>query len=303
MIKPKIIFLLGPTAVGKTQASLKLARKINAEIISCDSMQLYKGMDIISSKPSHAARKRIPHHLLDIVSPQKEYSAAAYREAALKAIKKILKKKKIPLFVGGTGLYASTVVDGVFTGPGADERIRKRLYKQAKTKTPLYLYKRLERVDAEAAGKIHPNDLKRIVRALEVWITTKKPISAWQKQRHGITHDYDVSMYCLSRPRGELYGRIDKRVDQMFKQGMVKEVKRLLKKKISRTALLAIGIGEIKAYLDGKESLAEAKELIKRHTRRYAKRQLTWFRKDKRIKWVDAGENSAALKQILGCDN
>ncbi|MFH1339180.1 MAG: tRNA (adenosine(37)-N6)-dimethylallyltransferase MiaA [Candidatus Omnitrophota bacterium] len=286
MTKPGIIFLLGPTAAGKTELALKLAKKLNAEIISCDSMQVYKGMDIISSKPAPSARKRVPHHLIDIIPPEKEFNAALYRRYALKAIKAILKKEKIPMFVGGTGFYAGAVLDGIFQGPGEDKKIRKSLYRRAKIGGSKALYKRLMKVDPGAAAKIHPNDLKRIVRALEVYIKTKKPISQWQRERKGLSRDYEVKIYCLTRPRQELYANINQRVRRMFGKGLVNEVRRLLKRKLSKTASCAIGINEVKGYLEGRYSLEQAKDLIGKHTRQYAKRQLTWFRKDKRLIWV-----------------
>jgi tRNA dimethylallyltransferase len=294
--KTRIIFLLGPTAAGKSNLALKIARKINAEIISCDSMQVYKGMDIISSKLPLSIRGKIPHHLIDIILPKKEYNASLYRSSALKAIKLILRKNKIPLFVGGTGLYATAVLDGVFKGPGEDKNIRQRLYRQAVQKGTKYLYQRLQEVDHQAAEKIHPHDLKRIIRALEVWMKTKKPISQWQRKQQGIAGDFDVDIYCLYRPRQELYRRINQRVEWMFKQGLVKEVANLLQKDLSKTSSCAIGIKEIKGYLDGEYSLEEAKDLIKRHTRQYAKRQLTWFRKDKRINWINLGSNKSRIK-------
>lgn len=284
--KPRIIFILGPTAVGKSEFAVKLAKRMNAEIISCDSMQVYRGMDIISCKPSPSARKRIPHHLIDIIPPEKEFNAALYRRYALKAIRAILKKGRIPLFVGGTGFYAGAVLDGIFQGPGEDKKIRKLLYRRAKTGGSRALYERLIKVDPEAAAKIHPNDLKRIIRALEVYIKTKRPISQWQKQRKGLSRDYDVKVYCLSLPREELYANINKRVGQMFKKGLVNEVRRLLKRKLSKTASCAIGINEVRGYLEGMYGLEQAKDLIRKHTRQYAKRQLTWFRKDRRLIWV-----------------
>ncbi len=300
MDKPGIIFLVGPTAAGKTRLAFKIARRINAEIISCDSMQVYKGMDVISSKPSVLQRRNIKHHLIDIISPQREYNAALYRSQALEAIKTILKKGKIPLFVGGTGLYAAAVIDGVFTGPGADKAIRRRLYRQAETRGTDYLYKRLLRVDRQAADKIHHHDLRRIVRALEVWIKTKKPISQWQRQRQSIGKDYRIKIFCLDLPRQELYRSINQRVKQMFKNGLVNEVSQLLKKRLSKTARLAIGIQEIKSYLEGKSSLVQARELISRYTRQYAKRQLTWFRKDKRIVWVDRKDAFKVISAAAG---
>lgn len=298
MQKLKVIFLLGPTASGKTEFSLKLAKKINAEIISCDSMQVYRGMDIISSKPALSSRRKIPHYLLDVVPPGEEFNASAYRQHALKAMRGIHRKGKIPLFVGGTGLYAGAVLDGIFEGPGEDKQIRSRLYAQAERKGGKYLYQRLIKFDPEAAVKIHAHDLKRIIRALEVYVKSGRPISQWQKERKGIAKDYDGEVYCLDRSRQELYKRINKRVEQMFRKGLVKEVQKLLKQRLSRTAFCAIGIKEIQGYLKKEYSLTEAKELIKRHTRQYAKRQLTWFRKDKRITWIRITDKKPRLSLI-----
>ncbi len=298
MSKPKIIFLLGPTAAGKSELAIRLAKGINAEIISCDSMQIYKKMDIISSKPSLSIRRQLRHHLIDIISAQEEYDASLYRQDALMAVKEILKRGRVPLFVGGTGFYASSVLDGIFRGPGQNKEIREALYKEAERKGSGCLYRRLQRVDPGATKRIHPNDLKRIIRALEVWIYSGRPISEWQKRRRGIARDYNVKMFCLCRARDELYARIDTRVDRMFRKGIVKEVKSLLRDGLSKTASCAIGIKEIKGYLEGKYSLIEAKDLIKRHTRQYAKSQLTWFRRDRRITWVEITDFKSALRLI-----
>jgi tRNA dimethylallyltransferase len=281
MQKPEIIFLAGPTAVGKTQTAIKLAKKLNAEIISCDSMQVYKGMDILTSKPSGE------EHLISKILPSKEYNVARFQRDALKKAKEILKKGKTPLFVGGTGLYISILLDGIFKLKREDKIIRKRLYQQAEARGSGYLYKKLEKVDPQAAAKIHPNDTRRIVRALEVFKVTGKPISQLQKERKGLFATHRVRIFCLNMARDELYSRIDRRVEQMFKQGLVAEVRRLLKLNLSRTARYAIGINELKGYFEGKYDLATAKMLIQKNTRNYAKRQLTWLRKDKRMEWID----------------
>jgi len=291
MQKGKIFFLVGPTAIGKTEVSIHLAKKLNAEIISSDSMQIYKGTDIITSKPKGYSRRRPRHHLISIIPPTKEYNVAVYRRDALGAIKEIMGRGKAPLFVGGTGLYMSVLVDGIFKVDSSNRFIRQRLYRQAGRLGSSYLYKRLKEVDPQAASKIHPHDLRRIVRALEVFEATGKLISRLQKQRKGLLDEgYEVKIICLNMERGRLYGRIEKRVERMFRQGLFLEVKRLLKLKLSKTVSCAIGIREIKGYLEGLYDLAEAKRLIKQHTRNYAKRQLTWFRKDKRIEWVAIGE-------------
>jgi tRNA dimethylallyltransferase len=282
----RLIFIVGPTAAGKTQAAVYLAKKLNAEIISVDSMQVYKGMPILTSKPSMSLRKRIKHYLIDTVPASKEYNASQYCKDVLKKVELILKKSKTPIFVGGTGLYVSMLVDGIFEEERPHKSIRKSLYALEKKYGSSYLYKRLQRVDHEAALKIHPNDSRRIVRALEIFQSTGKPISFLQKQRKGLRDRFDVRIFCLDMNRQELYRRIDLRVEKMLKEGLVNEVKKLSKKRLSRTALCAIGIKEIRGFLNGEYDLAEAKRLMQRNSRRYAKRQLTWFRKDKKIKWI-----------------
>jgi tRNA dimethylallyltransferase len=289
-VKNQIIFIVGPTAVGKTEVALYLAKKLKAEIISCDSMQIYKSMNIIASKPSLAQLKTVPHHLISTISAEKEYNVSQYRKDALKKIKDILKRKKIPLFVGGTGLYMAILIEGIFELDAQDPTIREKLQKVALKKGSDYLHKELHKVDPEAAEKIHHNDAKRIIRALEVFKLTGKPISALQKLRHGLKDDFDVKVFCLNMKRDKLYNRIDKRVEEMFERGLVNEVKRLLKKNLSKTAACAIGINEIKGYFAGIYGQDVAKYFMKRNSRRYAKRQLTWFRKDNRIKWVNIKE-------------
>jgi len=290
-VRKKILFIVGPTAVGKSETAVYLAKKIDAEIISCDSMQIYKGMDIITSKPGLALRKKIKHHLIDIASPSKEYDVSTYRKAAIKKIKEIIRKKKVPLFVGGTGLYASILIDGIFKEPNKLKIIRIKLYEEAEEKGVDFLYRRLEQIDPKAALKIHPNDKRRIIRALEVFKSTGQPISKLQAERRGLSDDYEVRFFCLNIKREGLYQRIDQRVERMFRQGVVREVSRMLKKRLSRTAGCAIGIRELKGYFSGEYDLAEARGIIKRNSRRYAKRQLTWFRKDRRIKWIEVRGN------------
>lgn len=291
MKRKPVVFIVGPTAVGKTEAAVKLAQKINAEIVSCDSMQIYKGMEIITSKPALSLRKKIPHHLLDLISPAKVYNVAKYRKEALKKVKEIIKKGKVPLFVGGTGLYISLLIDGIFECRAQDNAIRNRLFNESGRFGSKGLYARLKRVDPKAAAKIHPNDARRIIRALEVFETTGKRISDLQKQRQGLSKDYDVKIFCLDMTREKLNKRIDARVEKMFAKGLVQEVKKLLKLKLSRTASYAIGIREIKGYLAGEYDLDQAKRLMSKSSRLYAKRQLTWFRKDKRINWIKVDFN------------
>ncbi len=292
-MKEKVIFIVGPTAVGKSEVAVALARKLNAEIISCDSMQVYKGMDILTSKPSQAMRGKIRHHLVDILTPEKEYNVSVYRREALKHMKAIVKKGKIPLLVGGTGLYMSILIDGIFKVKAQNKKIREKLYKELEKYGKERLYARLKKVDPEAAGKIHPNDARRIIRALEVFESTGKTITSLKSQRKGLGEKYAIKVFCLNMERQALRDRIKKRVDKMFARGLALEVKRLLKRKLSKTALQAIGIKELKGYFDGEYDLVRAKELMTTSTCQYAKRQLTWFRKDKRIHWVEVGSKES----------
>jgi tRNA dimethylallyltransferase len=284
----KVVFLVGPTAVGKTEVASLLAPKINAEIISCDSMQVYKSMDIISCKPKRSGRNEVPYHLIDTVDPQQEYSAADFCQDARGLIEQIHKRDRLPLVVGGTGLYMNALLDGLFAGPGKNEEIRTKLKQEADIEGAQALYARLKKIDHKAAEKIHPNDIRRIVRALEVYELTKSPISSLQPRRQGIVGKYNLRIFGILRQRQELYGRIDRRVDEMFEAGLVEEVSRLLSLGLSKTASQVIGIKEVEGYLKGQRNIDQAKELLKRNSRRYAKRQITWFKKDKRIEWVDA---------------
>ncbi|MFA5116112.1 MAG: tRNA (adenosine(37)-N6)-dimethylallyltransferase MiaA [Candidatus Omnitrophota bacterium] len=303
--KPGIIFLVGPTAIGKSRAAVHLARELGAEIVSMDSMQVYKGMDIISAKPTASMKKEAKHHLLGMIAPSRSFNASDYRRAAVRCLKGIIKRKKIPLFVGGCGLYMSAVLDGIFTEKTKDRAIRNRLEQEAVRLGKEALYQRLKEADPAAALKIHPNDLRRVIRALEVYEKCGIPISQLQKERKGIAADHEVRVFGLNMDRACLYGRINKRVEAMFRDGLVKEATRLLRSRLSRTASAAIGIREIKEYLKGSSGLEEAKALIMRNSRLYAKRQMTWFRKDKRVEWLmikdkeTAQHISARIRKVL----
>jgi len=283
----KVVFIVGPTAIGKSAAAVSLAKKIGAEIISCDSMQVYKGMRIISSYPDKRLLQSVRHHLIAALSPSSEFNASKYRSMAFKEIKRIVANGNTPILTGGTGLYMSVLIDGIFKAKATDTKIRERLYRQAEKSGSVFLHRRLKKVDPQAAAKIHPNDTKRIIRALEVFESTGKPISLLQKDRKGLSADYDIRVFCLNTNREKLYRRIDSRVDKMFKAGLLDEVRKLLKIKLSKTSRAALGIREVKGYFDGEYGLEEAKRLLKLNTRHYAKRQLTWFRKDKRIEWIE----------------
>ncbi len=284
-----VIFLIGPTASGKTALSLKLAEKLNAEIISCDSMCIYRGMDILASKPNKSDRRKVKHHLVDIISPGREFNVYEYRELALKTIEEILERDKTPLFVGGSGLYVKTIVDGLFRSGKKDLKFRKKQEQLAKKYGNIYLYNKLKKIDPIAAKKIHANNVRRVIRALEIYHTEEKRPSELKKKIEPL--GYDFKIFGLKTEREELYSSIDKRVEEMFRQGLVSEVKRLSKKRLGITAKGALGYAEVLGYLKGKYSLEQAKELLKRNTRHFAKRQMTWFRADDRIHWL-------SLKQL-----
>jgi len=279
-----VYFLLGPTASGKTKLSIELAKRLNAEIISCDSMCVYKGMDILTSKPSRLDRKKIRHHLIDIIEPTEEFNVAEYRNLALDAIEDIFAQGKVPLFVGGSGLYVKAVVDGLFPSAKKDEDFRRRQELLAKRYGNIYLYNKLKKIDPASAAKIHPNNLRRIIRKLEIYHTEKKIPSELSSQTQPLK--YAVKMIGLDIDRGVLYKNIDARVEEMFKKGIIKEVERLSKLNLSQTASMALGYKEVLGYIERRYSLETAKELIKRHTRNFARRQLIWFRADPRIEWM-----------------
>ena len=283
-----MIFVVGPTAVGKTKFAHLLAKKIDGEIISVDSISIYRGMDIISSKPSGARRKEIPYHLIDIVGVEEEYNAAKFINAAASHVRRILGRKKVPVITGGSGLYVNSLLYGLFKARAENPALREKLNQEAQRLGPEKLYRRLEMLDAEAAAKIHPNNTRRIIRALEVCILTRDKFSKVKEKRNGLLDKYDVTIFGLYLNRDILYERIDGRVDKMFKDGIVEEVRLLLKSKLSKTANQALGIKEIKGYLNGDYGLDKARCLLKRNTRHFAKRQITWFKRNKAIIWIDA---------------
>ncbi|HPL83102.1 MAG TPA: tRNA (adenosine(37)-N6)-dimethylallyltransferase MiaA, partial [Candidatus Omnitrophota bacterium] len=241
-------------------------------------------------------RNKVKHHLLGVIPLNRDYDVSAYRKEALKKVKEIASRGKVPLFVGGTGLYLSVLKDGIFEEKINDKPIRDKLYRIAVGRGSLYLYDQLKKVDPDAAEKIHPNDTKRIIRALGVFKATGRPISSLQKKRQGLRGEYDLRIICLNMERSKLYKKIDKRVDLMFKDGLIKEAQGILKKDLSRTASFAIGLREAEGYLKGDYGIEEAKARVKLKTRRYAKRQLTWFRKDKEIIWINLREEDTPVK-------
>jgi tRNA dimethylallyltransferase len=281
----KVIILLGPTGVGKTGVSTLLAKALNTEIISADSMQIYRHMDIGTAKPSKKERAIVKHHMIDIVDPVESYSTGKYIEAVIPIIEGLLDKGKIPIVVGGTGLYIKAMTRGIFSGPSADWTLREELLSiENEEKGSLYNY--LKELDPGAAEKITSNDKRRIIRALEVCLKTKKRLSEIQKK---LTKPlpYEFIKIGLTRDRKELYRIIEERVDAMMEAGIVEEVKNTLEMNPDRTPMQAIGYKEVVMYLQGEITLDEAVRLIKKVTKRYAKRQFTWFRKEEDIQWVD----------------
>jgi tRNA dimethylallyltransferase len=273
-------FLAGPTAVGKSEVAVELARRIGAEIVSLDSMSLYRGMDIGTAKPSPRLRELVPHHLIDVIEPHEEFSVAQYVDAAGRAAEEIMARQRTPLFAGGTGLYLRSLLRGVFEGPSADPDLRSELEAQAALATPEELHQRLQAVDPASANWIHPNDVRRIVRALEVYQRTGQPLSALQRQVPLPPDIRPENVFWLSPPRSWLYDRINRRVELMFAEGLLDEVAHLLAapNPLSRTARQALGYQEAIDHLEGRLSLAETIERIQARTRQFAKRQHTWFR-------------------------
>lgn len=289
-----LVFIVGPTAAGKTRLAIKLARKTGGEIISADSMQVYKGMAVTSQAPTAAERRLARHHLTGFLDPRKEESVASFRKMAVKAINSIVKRGKIPVIVGGSGLYVKALVDGLFPSPKADLKYRKRMQAYCARHGSPELHKKLSRTDPVSAKRIHPNDERRIIRALEIYHTAGKTMTELSAETRGLKDEYRIFLFGLNMPRGKLYTRIGQRVDHMFRAGLVSEIRRLSKKKLSRTAGVALGLREVGGYLRGEYDLGSAKDLLKRNTRRFAKRQLTWFRGDKRVKWFDVSRVSEA---------
>lgn len=277
-----VLAVVGATASGKTSLSIALAKELGGEIISCDSMQIYRGMDIGTAKPSKEEKEGIPHHLIDIVEPSESFSVADYAPLAAKAIEDITSRGKLPIFCGGTGLYLDAVLTAnEYSEAASDPSLREELTREAEEKGAQALWERLKAEDPASAEAIHPNNVKRVVRALEIKLLTGVSKSEWDKRSRLAPSPYHSMVLGLSYPdRAVLYERIDKRVDMMLEAGLVDEVRSLIESgRLPRgsTAAQAIGYKEILAYLDGEVSLGEAVETLKTATRRYAKRQITWF--------------------------
>lgn len=288
MPKPKIICVVGPTASGKTAYAIELAKKMNGEVVSCDSMQIYREMTIGTAKPTKEEMQGIPHHMLDFVSPMTNYSVADFVTDAKACIDDIFSRGKLPVLCGGTGLYIDSLLGGIcFADDVCDEAYRKELKSIAEQQGKEAVHALLKEADPKAAEEIHPNNLKRVIRTLEIIKTSGKTKAEYDRDSRQ-EPSYDAVIYGMEWEREELYRRIDLRVDRMIEQGLVEEVQNLLNQGVPKdaTAMQAIGYKELIAYLEGNCTLEEAIEVIKRETRRYAKRQLTWFRRNKNIIWA-----------------
>ncbi|MDN4593845.1 tRNA (adenosine(37)-N6)-dimethylallyltransferase MiaA [Polycladomyces subterraneus] len=285
--KEDLLVIVGPTAVGKTALSLQLAESFRGEIISGDSMQVYRYMDIGTAKATPAERARVPHHMIDIVDPDYPFSVDEFQRMVKEKIREIQSRGNLPMLVGGTGLYVQSVTHGYqLPGVKEDPAFREEMHRLADEQGNEALHRRLAKVDPETASRLHPNDRRRIIRALEVFHAKGVPFSHLQKQEGSL---YNTLWIGLTMPREQLYERINRRVDQMMADGLVEEVKRLraLGYRGDLTSMQALGYKEIQQYLDGRWTLEEAVEAIKRGTRKFAKRQLSWFRRLKEIRWFD----------------
>ncbi len=288
----KLIVITGPTATGKTEIGIELAKKINGEIISADSMMVYKYMDIGTAKPTKEEMQGIPHYLIDVVEPPEDFSAKDFVEKADEKIKEILEKEKVPIIVGGTWLYIQALLYGLAKAPEGDWKIREKLYKEDN----ISLYSRLKEIDPKYASKIHPNDKKRVIRALEVYLTTGKPFSKYLEEHSFKEKRYDFIGFVLTRPREEIMERVEKRVENMIKKGLVEETKNLVEKGFENaiTSKQAIGYKELIPYIKNEISLEEAKEEIIKNTKKFAKRQIralkNKFKEDENWKWIDVSQ-------------
>lgn len=286
-MRPKIVIILGATAVGKSEVALHLAESVNGEIVNADSQQVYRLMDIGTGKPSKADRERVRHHLIDIVAPNEEFNAALFRQLATESIGQIQARGRNVVVCGGTGLYLRALTRGLFAGPGQDPEVRQALEQEIAANGVASLYQRLERIDPTVGSTIHPNDRQRIIRALEVYQLTGRPLSEWQKE-HGFQEDpFDILKIGLLRERAELYNLINLRCERMIEEGLLEEVRGLVERgfDLDLKPLRSVGYRQMGQVFRGKQSLNDAVEEMKQETRHLAKRQLTWFRKDEQIRW------------------
>ena len=300
-VKPKVIVITGPTAVGKSALALELAQEMDGEIINADSQQVYREMNIGTAKPSREEREKIRHHLIDLVYPDEEFNVAMFRQAAVEAVSDIRARKKQAIVCGGTGLYIKVVTAGLFVGPPENVELRKQIRARIEENGLGPLYERLQQVDPAAVAWIHPHDRHRIIRALEVYELTGKPISQWQKEHRFSERAFETFAAVLDRERSELYHRINDRCERMIHDGLVEEVRNLRDKgyDLGLRALQGVGYRHVGLYLAGALSFKEALGRMKRDTRHLAKRQLTWFRGAGEVRWFHPEENREDIKQAV----
>ena len=302
--KKPLVILTGPTAVGKTALSIKLASEIGGEIISADSMQVYRQMDIGSAKIKPEEMGGIPHHLIDILEPEEEFNVCLFEKLALEAMEQIYERGHIPVVVGGTGFYIQALLYQIdFTEEETDTAFRDKLWQLGEEKGNHYLHELLRKVDPASAEEIHENNRKRVIRALEFYENSGKPISTHNKEQRQKTSAYNSCYFVLTDDRKKLYERIERRVDQMLSKGLVNEVRTLKERgcNASMVSMQGLGYKEILEYLDGRCSLSEAVEKIKKETRHFAKRQLTWFRREKDVIWLDKQAFAYDEDAVLSC--
>ncbi len=296
----RLVAVLGPTATGKSALGIALAERFGGEIVACDSTAVYRGFDIGTDKVSPAEQRGIPHHMVDVADPLEEYSAARYAREAEAIIRAISARGRLPILVGGTGFYYRALTRGLFPGPGRDTRTRARLVRIAETRGPERLHRWLSRVDPESGRRIQPRDLKRIVRALEVYRLTGRPLTEHFADTHAPLSDYDVTAIGLAIPNERIAERVARRVDAQFARGIVDEVRGLLANGLPPTAHPFSGLvyRQVMEYLQGVRGEQETRELIVRENRRYARRQLIWFRKEPNLQWIHgAGEDPSSLER------
>ena len=287
-MKPKLVIILGPTAVGKSEVAMKLAVVIGAEIINADSQQVYRYMNVGTGKPSRADRERVAHHLIDVVDPDEEFNVAIFRRLALETIDHIHARGKNVVVCGGTGLYLKALTRGLFVGPEQDPEVRGELAREIQEKGLGALYQRLTEVDPAAHSRIHPNDRQRIIRALEVYQLTGKPMSLWQREHDFGDEPFDTLKIGLQRERADLYGLINRRCERMIEEGLLDEVRELAAKgySLDLKPLQSVGYRQMGLVLQGMLKIDQAVEEMRLETRHLAKRQLTWFRGDHEIRWL-----------------
>ncbi|HET7694997.1 MAG TPA: tRNA (adenosine(37)-N6)-dimethylallyltransferase MiaA [Vicinamibacterales bacterium] len=300
-VKPRLIAIVGPTATGKSALGIALAQRFEGEIVSCDSTAVYRGFDIGTDKVPPAEQQGIPHHMVDVVEPTEEYSAARYAREAAAVVRDITGRRLLPILVGGTGFYYRALTRGLFEGPSRDERLRRRLERVAERRGAASLHAWLARVDPSSAARVKAADVKRVVRALEVWILTGRPLTEHFAATASPLPEYDVTAFALQITPEETAERVARRVDQQFAQGLLDEIRGLLARGVPEDALPFTGLVYRQAleHLHGVRGEAETRELIVRENRKYSRRQLIWFRKEPNLRWIHAAGERAETQELV----